>query len=255
MPQKNGNVYWSLLLHKVLDPSTNFELPRSGRSLGFHKKLELSNKNERTWYDWLDGASVPRFMIVRNPYVRLLSGYLDKVDSELGREKLARNFGIPPPANFESFVRWLHKYMKGRDKGASPANFWVRHIFMPQASHCLLPCGVQYTVVKVEESNRWYPCFLDAMNLSSAASSGWGGQSCFLSREGKCNTSMWTDTNCAQRTSEVTKGTVHSKNTEELMEKHYTPAVAKQVTDLYLEDISTFGYQVWDGNIDNFQRS
>jgi len=253
VPQKNGNIFWSLLLHKVYDPKTSFELPKKVGQ-GFQKKMELSSQKENTWYNWLEGLSIPRVMIVRNPYIRLLSGFLDKIHHESGRKKFAKSFKFPAPLNFESFVVWLAMHLRGRERSGKPADYFVRHLFMPQTYHCLLPCGVNYTIVKDEKSLSWYPCLLDKLNLTDAARTGWGDPPCFLSQSGDCNTNAWPDTTCENRDNVTTSGKVHSKHTETLMQAHYTSTAAKLVTMLFREDIENFGYQAWDGKIENFVR-
>lgn len=253
VPQKNGNIFWSLLLHKVYDPKTTFQLPKKVGQ-GFQKKLELIGKKKDKWHDWLEGSAIPRFMIVRNPYIRLLSGYLDKIHHDAGRKKFSKTFKFPAPSNFESFAVWLAWYLKDRDRAANPKDFYVRHLFMPQSYHCLLPCGVNYTVVKDEKSFNWYPCFLDVFNLKDAAKSGWGSPPCFLAKDGECNTDLWLDTNCERSINLTTSGKVHSKHTEMLLEEHYTPTAARIVTSLFKGDLEHFGYQAWDGKIENFER-
>ena len=95
-------------------------------------------------------------MIVRNPYARLLSGWLDKRDFP--------QFNLPQ--NFEDFVRYV----------SNTSDTKLNEHFKPMASFCGVREGMLFTdILKLEEVDVWGPEIVRRLNLTDAVKSGWKG--------------------------------------------------------------------------------
>lgn len=109
-------------------------------------------------------------MWVRNPYTRLLSGFLEKLSGGKWHHRNVVAHGGPyesTPEGFESFVERL-VYM--RDHGIA-----VNNHFAPLAERCGIDSGMQYDLyLRVEEIDMWYAEVVDFLGLREAVKSGWG---------------------------------------------------------------------------------
>lgn len=120
-------------------------------------------------------VTVPSFIVGRNPYVRLLSGFLDKmahnpdvadtythaaVNKHLGLPAAAR--WAPNPGSFHSFVRTLAR----RDVAAADPHF------RPVVAACATTFRFDY-YLPLEDIHRWLPCWADGLALRGWLESGW----------------------------------------------------------------------------------
>jgi hypothetical protein len=117
--------------------------------------------------------SALRFMWVRNPYSRLLSGFLDKaVNAPEWWQIRFRiwEFGGPYGDSPDEFLRFVKTMLKMHSEG--------KHIdphFSPQVEHCGLPQGMRYDFyLKVEEMEEWYADLIHILGMEKTVSSGWG---------------------------------------------------------------------------------
>jgi hypothetical protein len=104
----------------------------------------------------LNDPTLHAFAIVRSPYARVLSSWLDK-----------RNFPrFHLPQTFELFVNWV--------VGRTDAQ--LNEHFTPMTSFCGITEGVHFDAFyKLEELETWGPELVRQLNLTDAVSSGWNG--------------------------------------------------------------------------------
>eukprot|EP00193_Tetraselmis_chui_P012482 CAMPEP_0177784172 /NCGR_PEP_ID=MMETSP0491_2-20121128/19534_1 /TAXON_ID=63592 /ORGANISM="Tetraselmis chuii, Strain PLY429" /LENGTH=280 /DNA_ID=CAMNT_0019304871 /DNA_START=293 /DNA_END=1135 /DNA_ORIENTATION=- len=135
--------------------------------------------------------SAPRFMFVRNPYVRLLSGFLDKALAEYNKGGVKVKIRSIPflkalggpfedsPSGFLAFTRaCLAQHRRGRSVNA--------HWEAQSRASCGVRQGMQYDFyLKVEDIDIWYIDFMSLTGLQNAAQA---MQPCFHSLPGMtCN--------------------------------------------------------------------
>ena len=113
-----------------------------------------------------------RFMWLRNPYSRLLSGFLDKgVGGNVNENYNIRmdNYGAPFEPTPGEFLRFIKALLSMRADGAH-----IDEHFRPQAEQCGLQHGMQYDFhLKVEDIHVWYPDLIALFGLEDTVSSGW----------------------------------------------------------------------------------
>lgn len=96
------------------------------------------------------------FVIVRNPFTRLLSAWLDKRD--FPKFKLSRDFG--------KFVRKLV---------ATPTGKLNEH-FLPMSRFCGVQEGMRFdAVLRLESVDDWGPKLVKRLNITAEVSTGWNG--------------------------------------------------------------------------------
>ena len=171
-------------------------------------------KNNLTYLSSLpyDGAlqaiNDPRmytFIIVRSPYTRLLSGWLDKKD--FPQFKL--------PQTFDGFVRWV------QDKDAAQLN---EH-FKPMSDFCGIKDGMRFDLIaRVEEMHEWGPTLISRLGLTNHTATGWKGG--FFRSAEPSNEEL-----------------AHNHRSEEKVKKFYTPELMQIIDRKYHEDFVNFGYE------------
>ena len=140
--------------------------------------------------------TVPRIIIVRDPYDRLLSGYLDKIVMQ----KIARLAPKPYKIGdgFAAFVGNLTQ------RPPEEANVHWR----PQALQCGMDRGLSYDyVLPVEEMHRWYEPLVRVLGLVRTVSHGWnhstrwfrGRDECFYAPPGRRCDGMFSSAGCFRR--------------------------------------------------------
>lgn len=104
-----------------IDHARGYEAPVPERYFGVHNKAWRGKPIPTPWNAYQREGDLPRFLddlrgrfifsMVRNPYTRLLSGYLDKIvsiqksETEALRDKRLRNYMLPAvPGDFGEFV-------------------------------------------------------------------------------------------------------------------------------------------------------
>lgn len=210
----------------------------------------------------LINSDVPRVMFVRNPYVRILSGFLDKVLRHLRRNKLGIRFDNG--CTFPEFVNKVYVYWKMSGRYGTSNN---GH-FTPMAFHCSLTSGLQYDyVLKLELQHLWFLDFTNYFNLTQFASSGWnvvgsssmkkqpdhpmikGGSSpCFFTPLGQpCESYYSGALNRSNLPAFATPRSSHDTDSLSKIALHYNEDAASKVSEMYHVDFTTFGYPLWDG--------
>lgn len=112
-----------------------------------------------------------RFLWLRNPYSRLLSGFLDKGVQPWWIFDLGMNdYGAPFEPSPAEFLRFVTNLVAMRADGV-PVNMH----FLPQAEQCGLRDGMQYDFfLRVEDIHVWYPDLISLFGLEDTVRSGWG---------------------------------------------------------------------------------
>jgi len=116
--------------------------------------------------------TMKRFMIVRNPYARLLSGWLAK------RNQWRNNSEVWPkpytPHNFirrassEEFAEFVRALV------STPPEMVNGHFSPIVLSHCFVNEGFSYDfILKLELMDEWYEMFISSLNLYKTVASGW----------------------------------------------------------------------------------
>ena len=122
-------------------------------------------------------AGVPSFTFGRNPYVRLLSGFRDKmvynpqrrdqytvqqVNAHLGEARRAR--WADTPAAFRTFVHALSA------RGLAGVDFH----FQATTEVCADRIGLRFDFyLRLEEMAEWFPCWMDGLGLREWTETGW----------------------------------------------------------------------------------
>ncbi len=114
--------------------------------------------------------SVPRIMIIREPYGRLLSGYLDKIENRSYSVSYTPNYPYlyNKSTGFDGFVKLLSLASKYNYKGIN------RH-FLPQSNKCFLDNNkFSYDYyLKMEHTDGWYEPIIQLLGLEDDVSTGW----------------------------------------------------------------------------------
>ena len=159
---------------------------RDGRPPNWLREGDEIHEMASPWLRWVHrpqdvfhmiyDPSYLRVMMVRNPYSRLLSAFLDKACTPIngywaGIQKLIGGLYQPTPEDFQRFIVRL-LYLKSRNPrdrhlGSEPH-------FTPLTTHCGIDAGVQYDLIlKVEEIDMWYPDIVHILGLQEHVGSGW----------------------------------------------------------------------------------
>ena len=156
--EKVGSTEWKSLLLKSLAPEffkTNIT-SSSGNSHSYTDTLPVYYFDE--FVKKMDDPKVPRILLVRNPYNKILSGWLDKVDPIFYK-------GFNRSDGFESFTQ--HLFDNRFDLSA------INDHFHPITSKCL-GHFIKYDYrLKVEEMDYWYTPLIKKLGLEIESSSGW----------------------------------------------------------------------------------
>jgi hypothetical protein len=161
---KAGSTNFKFLLRyalmKIQDANTNLKdiLAESPHSRHTSRVGEIRNA--------FLTAKIPRIMIVRNPYIRLLSGYLDTIVS---RKELS--FGPPTYTLDESFAVFVEKLIL---QHYNPDNVDFNNHFKLMSKNCLLSDGMSYDYyLPLEQMDFWYESLIHSLQLTNFTRSGW----------------------------------------------------------------------------------
>jgi hypothetical protein len=214
-----------------------------------HSYFRGSDTNITTLLKYTNNNSVPKIMFVRNPYARLLSGYLDKVVR--GPNPFIP--GVNKTLSFKEFLQYLH------ERGPSRVNSHFRSL----SEKCYLKYELKYNYyLKTEEIDVWYADIIRLLKLEDVASSGWNiktdwfksDDECFRKISGKsCHE---TKILIKQKNREVQNGlshfitlrnSSHDSNAEAKIGIYYGPDEALLVTKMFASEFELFKYPVWSG--------
>lgn len=185
-----------------------------------------------------------RVWIVRNPYVRFLSSYLDwqSRNSE-------RNSSM---VTFEAFVSMYTAEHMGGFEGWTYLPSHVR----PVSDVCRSAVLGPDVFLRIEQMDLWYDTFMNHYGLDL-----------FEMRHQTEHSSRFYTPNLSSTTTiaaELAKAlgqtpwsgratrTGHERHSSDKLFKYYTPALARKVYDLQRRDFEMFSYPAWDGNPASF---
>ena len=261
---KGGSTTWKLALLRAQKQARRYHrLQRSP-----HSRPPSGN----TALDFTAAAqnrSVPRLMMVRNPYSRILSAYLDKVVLQQTRKlwPSSLKYGTVPSKNrtvpsFRDFVQAVTAHSEILD----------RH-FQPLSNLCLIDDGTgalshRYDFfLKVEQMERWYLPFVRLLGIEPTLRTGWNltthwwkareGRDCFYTPlhvscadfHGGAREVARTSKGMSEDASKgaATPASFHATQADGKLGRYYDVELAAAVTQHAAADFKTFGYPVWDG--------
>lgn len=259
-----------LFLLSNIDSETPFEsvttLGERSAELGIHR--ETFPGAELFHIPASSAASHLSFAIGRNPYTRLLSGYLDKmvwhseymefhtlqrVNSQLGMPQ--QHLWGDSAESFALFARMLANALR--------AGRVINEHFRPQAQFCSMPSFPYTYRMRLEDMHEWYPCWSALLGLERFTDRGWPPPTSdhpgwFNTAEPEC---WWRPrgTTCeqyaAQRTDHAGLAVPitdrgggassmegHNLNAAAKLRRYYLPATEAIVYDAYRADFDLFGY-------------
>ena len=260
--EKVGSTTWKLALLRAQPEAMRFHrLTRSP-----HERPPAGTSARQFNRALLSGA-VPRFMLVRNPYSRLLSAYLDKVVKQNVSKMWPRRFRDGRARSFDAFVEAVI---------SSPMGDVDRH-FQPLSRHCQMSAGdrgvslVQERpydfFLKVEQMDGWYLPFVRVLGLEATFRRGWNtstrwwrggdvGRSCFFSPPNvSCDAfharpaGLAGDLQSDHRATPppMPTGSFHQTLADAQLGQYYTRRLATAVSRYAARDLIEFGYPPWDG--------
>lgn len=154
---------------------------------------------------FINSEAVFAFIIVRNPYARVLSAWLDK----------HQNPAFNLSQTFTGYIQWINQ----TDHMST-----LNEHFMPMVDYCGIKSGVGYDFVgKLEDVGTWGPRLAEAVGVSDliAKDHEWNGG--FFPSE-KVNVA-------------------HHQHAAEKLQEFYTPELMEVVRRKYHDDFVTFGYR------------
>eukprot|EP00873_Tetraselmis_striata_P015174 jgi/Tetstr1/435438/TSEL_024344.t1 len=165
---KVGSSRWKRLLIKKHAPSLD-----PSQIDPHHSPMTWLDPGEVKREDLVANTSHPsnlRFLWLRNPYSRLLSGFLDE---GVARARQYDNGMMGYGAPFEPFSSEFLRFVKALTAMRADGLPLDKHL-KPQAEQCGLPDGMQYDFyLKVEDIHVWYPDLVSLLGLEDVVSHGW----------------------------------------------------------------------------------
>jgi hypothetical protein len=115
----------------------------------------------------LYNTRIPRIMIVRNPYIRLLSGYLDKI---VKNKQIS--FGPPDYKLHETFEVFVDRLMYHLRYNFNPRDFNNHFRLMSTNCHTLFNMTYDY-YLPLEHIQYWYEPLIRSLDLIPFVQTGW----------------------------------------------------------------------------------
>lgn len=256
--QKGGSTTWKQAILKFFSEhnSTFKEITRerlfNSMPHTLYKRADLP-KSYPTMEQAASDPNVARFMFVRNPYSRLLSGFREKVETRQVKSMYPR--GYDDSTGFPGFVDALVEN-----------GLRVNNHFTPLSTACGLPQKFHYDYyLKVEHLDLWYEPFVDYLGLKESVSSGWNittkwfsnpyHHDCFFSKAGCTCENMFTE-KCPRPTGYDSSAklpfTFHATHSKaDILNQYYTEDTTEKVTQYYGSDFKEFQYGQWTGKNDS----
>eukprot|EP01024_Parvocaulis_polyphysoides_P001041 TRINITY_DN10287_c0_g1_i2.p1 TRINITY_DN10287_c0_g1~~TRINITY_DN10287_c0_g1_i2.p1 ORF type:complete len:314 (+),score=23.40 TRINITY_DN10287_c0_g1_i2:108-1049(+) len=230
---KSGHSRIKLLLIRMLTNSSKY-----GDFKGYEKFNPVEWLPPSTLKEILNDKNIPRFIVVRDPYIRALSMYKNQA------KKLKENLGFTTKKDlkWQSFVESIYNrlFMLKLDVNSEHVD---RH-FQPQSTICRIDQGMTYNyVLKQEQINDWFDCFIDAVGGREAAMHGWWNydQCYFSTMKTPCNGPYLKDGVLQQVDKRTQKHNTGSALQLDLFYANKT--LARMIAEIYQEDIINFNYQ------------
>merc|ERR1719181_322973 len=243
------------LNEKVGSTTWKLALLRAGPHTKFHN-LTVSPHGapaKPTCGKYSKDVAVPRFMMVRNPYSRLLSGFMDKcvgtASDKLHVGLLPSGFAGHVCASIDDPVRAFPAFVAAViDEDPDRLN---GH-FSLLSEHCHVDAGYDY-YLPTEQTVHWYEPFVAALDLGEAVRTGWDlstqwwrndGSKCFYHPPGlRCDGAPLGTV----RAGALSGDSFHATGSDARLGEFYTPELARAVSEWAKADLEEFGYPAWDG--------
>ena len=278
IPKSGGSTWGQLLIRHTLG---TFPLkPLSGFATYNGGNWDLMRAlGKRTFWSYTcahhAGKAIAPLVIVRNPYTRLLSGYLDKVARASQNPSWRAALSFRPrrgtawdatPVAFEDFVEQLLQHVRAEKRIGDvvatthllPLTSLSQSRLWPNFGERTLDAAMRrWNVLRLEEMTVWYPHIIRDFDLTSAANDPlwrWSGSrpyDCFWTAPGKsCNESLrishaytgpkrLIDGDMCDDRAQIGHGTGACKR---LSTFYATERVIRNATDLLASDLKALGY-------------
>ena len=239
--QKVGSTTWKLALLRA-GPHTKFH----NLTVGPHSAPAVDECDK-----YSEDVAVPRFMMVRNPYSRLLSGFMDKCvgQPERALALLPSGFAGDVCASISDPVRAFPAFVAAvidEDPGRLNGHFSLL------SEHCHVDAGYDY-YLPTEQMVHWYEPFVAALDLGETVRTGWNvstkwwhndGSECFYHPPGLgCDGAPLSTAGAGP----LAMGSFHATGSDARLGEFYTPELARAVSEWAKADLEEFGYPAWDG--------
>eukprot|EP01025_Chloroclados_australasicus_P057020 TRINITY_DN7099_c0_g3_i2.p1 TRINITY_DN7099_c0_g3~~TRINITY_DN7099_c0_g3_i2.p1 ORF type:complete len:331 (+),score=22.13 TRINITY_DN7099_c0_g3_i2:354-1346(+) len=238
---KAGFMRTRQLLYKI--QNKDYDGRYSGEIFNAQQYHPLNFMNMQQVTEILENKSLPKIVFVRNPFIRAISMYQDKIRH---KERQQQMLGMDPTKgiSFQAFIEQL--YYRLNNKVAKYD--YVDHHYIPQYQFCKYDVGMSYNyVLKIEEMDDWFDCFVDLVNIRNDVMHGWPDHdSCFLStsktpchgvsyKNGRINDNNKTN---------ALKG--HVTNSSSKIAHYYqNQTIVQMVADIFQDDIIHFNYRIF----------
>ena len=180
-------------------------------------------------------------MMVRNPYSRLLSAYMDKCILQ-GESYCPIDPKVAANDSISGFATVVARVTQSK-------NFQNGHFRLLVQSHCGIRSGYDY-YLPIEQMQYWYRPFVDALGINTVVKWGWNltthwwrhSEECFYHPPGQdCDGTQ------SKALDAYAPRSFHATGSDGQLDAYYTPHLAQMVTKWALPDLLEFGYRPWSG--------
>ena len=171
LSEKVGSTAWKLLFLKSMSTQgrTHFDLKQSPH------KVAVAPLPRAEQSELLFSPKVLRFMFVRDPYSRLLSGWMDKASTpQRWRDSRLPLPCVKKPSDGAATKCYTVGQPFGQFVEVATAAALLNPHFELLSKHCLLSDGMVYDYfLKTEDVSLWVGPLVHTLGLEKAAASGW----------------------------------------------------------------------------------
>eukprot|EP01023_Acetabularia_acetabulum_P065864 TRINITY_DN877_c0_g1_i5.p1 TRINITY_DN877_c0_g1~~TRINITY_DN877_c0_g1_i5.p1 ORF type:complete len:329 (-),score=9.80 TRINITY_DN877_c0_g1_i5:487-1473(-) len=240
LPPKSGSTRLKMILNKMMDPTYHGQLQINYQK--YYRFNPVENMEPSEISRILNDKKIPRFALSRNPYIRVISMFLDKIMRDTKKSRMyMRNVGfkLGEEKSFDRFVEVLHN----RPRDPTMKEELLNQHFVSQSRICNMHLGMSYNVkLQAEQINEWYDCFIDLINMREELMHGWPSENkCYFSTpKTPCNGPYFEDGVLKQTSHRTTHHNTGSVNQVQVFFKNRT--LVDMVTQMYLDDFINFNY-------------
>eukprot|EP01023_Acetabularia_acetabulum_P047219 TRINITY_DN4964_c0_g1_i2.p1 TRINITY_DN4964_c0_g1~~TRINITY_DN4964_c0_g1_i2.p1 ORF type:complete len:373 (+),score=4.57 TRINITY_DN4964_c0_g1_i2:145-1263(+) len=243
---KSGSTQYKLILHRILYKDFTKEQLQSVESnwRGFNPLKTMSEKEVKKI---LSDKSIPRFQIVRNPYIRAISMYESKLQGMNPTTKIYKRglrYPVDQDITFEQFIERVYDIYGEASTNHQGYNYINKH-FQPQSKICKLHLGMSYNYyLRMEQMKNWYDCFVDKVDIREVVSSGWPTKdNCYFStQKNPCNGPSQSEP--ALTGSRKPRFSSADRNLERIQRYYKNYTIVQMVNLIYADDFYNYGYHM-----------
>ena len=178
------------------------------------------------------------YLFVRNPYARLLSGFLDKIvrpDSQMRLEFPIKDFKATPDS-FRTFVKNLTDHPR-------VGNRYARSHLLPIMNNTQSKCIFQAShVLKLEDMHSWYGNFVSKHDMFDAVNDPkWPGGCWWHPKNATCEGVLFPN-NAVKSVSCIEKINYHTTGSCRMIHDYYDDETREKVFQYAQADFATFEY-------------